>query len=55
MGVPRYFASIARRTSGSDVPALRIVITSRVMSRHMSQVAAWLVNVSVPSRLKDLT
>jgi hypothetical protein len=52
--VPRYFASMARRTSTSDVPSPRIVITSRVMPRQTVHVPAWLVNVSVPSRLKDL-
>src|SRR5712692_1222404 len=51
---PRYFASIAFRTSVNGLPAPRISITSRVMSRQTVQVAAWLVNVSVPSLLKDL-
>jgi hypothetical protein len=54
VGVPRYLPSIMRRTSGSGRPARRIVITSRVMSRHIVQVAAWLVNVSVLSALKAL-
>ena len=58
MGVgnpPAYFASIARRTSISGVPAARICITSRVMARQTVQVAAWLVKVSVPSALVALT
>jgi hypothetical protein len=38
--VPAYLASIARRTSRSEVPAARIVITSRVTSRQCVQVAA---------------
>jgi hypothetical protein len=41
--------SIARRTSASDVPCARMVITSRVTSRQTVQVAAWLVKVSIPS------
>ena len=58
MGVgvrPRYSASIAARTSWSDFPVLRISITSRVMSRQIVQVAAWLVKVIVPLRLNDFT
>lgn len=49
VGVPGYFLSIARLTSSSDLPCARIAITSRVTSRQIVQVAAWLVNVSVPS------
>ena len=52
--MPRYLPSIVLRTSPSDLPAARIAITSRVMSRQTVQVAAWLVKVSVPSLLKDL-
>ena len=47
-------ASMNFRTSMSDLPALRIVTTSRVMFKHTVHVAAWLVKVSVPSLLKDL-
>ena len=49
MGFPirPYFASTARRISASGVPARCMVITSRVMSVHTPQVAAWLVNVTV--------
>ena len=54
VGVPRYLASIAFRTSTSDFPAPRIAITSRVTSRQTVHVAAWLVKVSVPSLLKAL-
>ena len=50
VGVPGYFASIARLTSRSGLPCPRIAITSRVTSRQIAHVAAWLVNVSVPSR-----
>jgi hypothetical protein len=49
-----YFASMPARTSGSDLPAARIAITSRVMSRQWLQVAAWLVKVMVPSGFVDL-
>jgi hypothetical protein len=52
--MPRYLPSIAFRTCVNGLPAPRIVITSRVMSRQTVHVAAWLVNVSVPSLLKDL-
>jgi hypothetical protein len=40
---------MARRTSRSGRPAFRICITSRVMSRQIVQVAAWLVKVTRPS------
>ena len=42
MGLPirPYFASMSRRICAVDVPAWRCVITSRVMSRQMLQVAA---------------
>src|SRR2546430_16255822 len=46
VGVPRYFASIARRTSSSDFPSPRMRVTSRVTSRQTDHVAAWLVKVS---------
>ncbi len=52
--LPAYFASIAARTARSGLPASRIAITSRVMPRQIAQVAAWLVNVIVPSALIDL-
>src|SRR2546430_12158477 len=42
VGVPRYFASIARRTSSSDFPSPRMRVTSRVTSRQTDHVAAWL-------------
>ncbi len=45
---------MAARTARSGVPASRIAITSRVMSRQIVQVAAWLVKVIVPSALIDL-
>jgi hypothetical protein len=51
---PPYFASIAARASRRDLPALRIAITSRVMSRQIVHVAAWLVKVMVLSLLNDL-
>ena len=41
----RYFASIAARISLIDFFSAFMRITSRVMSRHRSQVAAWLVYV----------
>lgn len=41
-----YFVSISRRILASGVPDLCIFITSRVMSRQIVQVAAWLVNVT---------
>ena len=44
--MPLYFASTSRRIWASGVPVLCIRITSRVMSRHTDQVAAWLVNVT---------
>lgn len=50
----RYLASIARLTSISGFPALRISITSRVMSRQIIQLEAWLVNVIAPPSLTDL-
>lgn len=50
----RYFTSIARLTSMSGFPALRISITSRVMSRQIIQLKAWLVNVIAPPSLTDL-
>ena len=55
VGVPLYFASMARRASDKDLPLARIVITSRVMPRQVVQVAAWLVKVSEPSRCAVLT
>src|SRR2546425_2289467 len=55
VGVPRYFASIARRTSSSDFPSPRMRVTSRVTSRQTDHVAAWLVKVSVPSALNPFT
>jgi hypothetical protein len=58
VGVPgpnfEYLASMARRTSVRGVPRRFRSITSRVMSRQMLQVAAWLVNVTVPSRFSLL-
>ena len=44
-----YFVSMARRISVRDVLRRFRSITSRVMSRQMLQVAAWLVYVTVPS------
>jgi hypothetical protein len=38
-----YLASIAVRTSRSGFPGFRMAVTSRVTSRQMVQVAAWLV------------
>jgi len=55
VGVPGYFPSMACRTSRSDVPCSRIAITSRVTSRQMLHVAAWLVKVTAPSGLTALT
>src|SRR5207245_9532022 len=55
VGVPRYFASIARRTSSSDFPSPRMRVTSRVTSRQTDHVAAWLVKLSVPSPLNRVT
>ena len=46
---PRYFSSMAARIAASDLPSLFICITSRVMSRHNVQVAAWLVKVTRPA------
>jgi len=43
---PAYFASTSRRIRAAGVPAWCFFITSRVMSRQTSQVAAWLVNVT---------
>jgi hypothetical protein len=37
---------MAVRISGSDLPSDLSRITSRVMSRHTVQVAAWLVKVT---------
>jgi hypothetical protein len=37
---------MSRRISASGVPARCFVITSRVMSVHTPQVAAWLVHVT---------
>ena len=54
VGTPRYLLSIARRTSTSAFPWLLIAVTSRVTSRQIVHVAAWLVKVSVPSGLNDL-
>ena len=45
----RYFSSMAARIAASDLPSLFICITSRVMSRHKVQVAAWLVKVTRPA------
>ena len=45
----RYFSSMAARIAASDLPSLFICITSRVMSRHNVQVAAWLVKVTRPA------
>ena len=39
---------MAVRMSGRLLPAAFMRITSRVMSRHKVQVAAWLVNVTLP-------
>ena len=50
-----YFASIAARTSRRVLPAFRRAVTSRVTSRQMVQVAAWLVYVTLPSLLNALT
>src|SRR2546425_10615448 len=47
---PRYFSSMAARIAASDLPSLFICITSRVMSRHNVQVAAWLVKGTRPAR-----
>src|SRR2546425_5204006 len=55
VGVPRYFASIARRTSSSDLPSPRMRVTSRVTSRQTVHVAAWLVKVSGPSPFYPFT
>ena len=41
-----YFVSMSRRIWASGVPAWCMRITSRVMSMHSVQVAAWLVNVT---------
>ena len=49
VGLPRYLRSMVCRISPRERPAARIVITSRVTSRHVVQVAAWLVKVIVPS------
>ena len=48
MGLPAaaYFASMSRRIWASGTFARCLVITSRVMSRQIPQVAAWLVNVT---------
>src|SRR2546425_13079023 len=46
---PRYFSSMAARIAASDLPSLFICITSRVMSRHNVQVAAWLVEGARPA------
>jgi hypothetical protein len=40
-----YFASMAARIWAGVVPCCRPCITSRVMSRQVVQVAAWLVQV----------
>jgi hypothetical protein len=44
----RYFSSIAARIAASGFPSPFMRITSRVMSRHRVQVAAWLVKVTCP-------
>ena len=54
VGTPWYLPSITRRTSIREVPWPRIAVTSRVTSRQIVHVAAWLVKVSVPSGLNDL-
>src|SRR2546427_12704593 len=54
VGVPRYFASIARRTSSSDSPSPRMRVTSRVTSRQTDHVAAWLGKGRRPSALNPL-
>ena len=48
MGLPMrpYCASMSRRICAVGIPAWYFFITSRVMSRQMFQVAAWLVNVT---------
>lgn len=45
----RYFSSIAARIAESALPSPFMRITSRVMSRHKVQVAAWLVKLTSPS------
>jgi hypothetical protein len=50
-----YLPSIAARISRSGFPAFCMAVTSRVTSRQMVQVAAWLVYVTLPSRLNALT
>ncbi len=44
----RYFSSMAARMAASGLPSPFMRITSRVMSRHTVQVAAWLVKVTRP-------
>ena len=41
-----YFASTKRRISAAPLPSFVSRITSRVMSMHSVQVAAWLVYVT---------
>ena len=45
----RYFSSMAARIAASGLPSPFMRITSRVISRHRVQVAAWLVKVTRPS------
>lgn len=50
-----YFWSTAARISGSVFFAFFMLITSRVMSRQMSQPTAWLLNVIRPSGWRSVT
>jgi hypothetical protein len=50
-----YFSSIAVRIAFSGLPSACIAITSRVMSRQMSHLAPWLVNVMAPSAWRSAT
>ncbi len=50
-----YFWSIAVRISRKGFFSPVIAITSRVMFRQMSQVAAWLLNVIRPSEWRSVT